>query len=139
MSEENKALVRRYFELWNAHEVDALGEVLAEDAVDHDPYNPHGNEGLEGAKKTIQMYLDAYPDTHFEIDDMVAEGDKVATRWSATGTHEGELMGIQPTGKKATVSGIAIDRIENGKIVESWNSWDVLKMMQDIGAIPEQE
>jgi steroid delta-isomerase-like uncharacterized protein len=139
MSEQNKALVRRYFELWNAHEVDALGEVLADDAVDHDPYNPYGQEGLEGAKKTIQMYLDAFPDTHFEIDDIVAEGDRVATRWTATGTHEGELMGVAPTGKKSSVTGIAIDRIENGKIVEGWNSWDVLGLMQNIGAIPEQE
>jgi steroid delta-isomerase-like uncharacterized protein len=139
MSEENKALARRFYEIWMEGNVDALDEVAAPDTVDHDPYNPHGQEGLEGAKKTIAMYRDAFPDVHFTIEDQVAEGDRVVTRWTATGTHEGELMGIQPSGNKATVTGITIDRIENGKIVEGWTSWDTLAMMQAIGAIPEQE
>jgi steroid delta-isomerase-like uncharacterized protein len=139
MSEENKAVARRFFELWEQGDLDALGEVLAQDSVDHDPYNPHGQEGLEGAKKTIAMYRDAFPDTSFTIEDQLVDGDKVATRWTATGTHQGELMGMQPTGKKATLSGITIDRIEDGRIVEGWTNWDTLALMQNIGAIPEQE
>jgi steroid delta-isomerase-like uncharacterized protein len=139
MSEENKAVARRFYEIWMEGDLDALDEVVAPDTVDHDPYNPHGQEGLEGAKKTIAMYREAFPDTHFEIEDQIAAGDKVVTRWTATGTHEGELMGVQPTGKKATVAGITIDRIEDGKIAEGWTSWDTLAMMQSIGAIPEQE
>ena len=139
MSEENKAVARRFFELWEQGDLDALGEVLAQDSVDHDPYNPHGQEGLEGAKKTIAMYRDAFPDISFTIEDQLVDGDKVATRWTATGTHQGELMGMQPTGKKATLSGITIDRIEDGRIVEGWTNWDTLALMQNIGAIPEQE
>ena len=92
-----------------------------------------------GGKKTIAMYREAFPDTSFEIEDQLAEGDKVVTRWTATGTMEGELMGMQPTGKNATITGITIDRIEKGKIVEGWTNWDTLAMMQNIGAIPEQE
>jgi steroid delta-isomerase-like uncharacterized protein len=139
MSEENKALARRFFELWEQGDLDALGEVLAQDSVDHDPYNPYGQEGLEGGKKTIAMYREAFPDTSFTIEDQVAVGDKVVTRWTATGTHQGKLMGMQPTGKKATISGITIDRVEDGKIVEGWTNWDTLALMQNIGAIPEQE
>jgi steroid delta-isomerase-like uncharacterized protein len=139
MSEENKAIARRFFELWEKGDLDALEEVLAPDSVDHDPYNPHGQEGLEGGKKTIAMYRAAFPDTSFTIDDQVADGDKVVTRWTATGTHEGELMGVPPTGTKSSVTGITIDRIENGKIVEGWTSWDTLGLMRNIGAIPDQE
>jgi steroid delta-isomerase-like uncharacterized protein len=139
MSEENKAVARRFYEAWSEGNLDALDELVAADAVDHDAYNPHGQEGLEGAKKTIAMYREAFPDTSFEIEDQLAEGDKVVTRWTATGTHEGELMGMQPTGRKATITGITIDRIEDGKVIEGWTNWDTLAMMQSIGAIPEQE
>ena len=139
MSEENKVIARGFFEAWTEGNLDALDELLAPDSVDHDPYNPHGQDGLEGGKKTIAMYREAFPDTSFEIEDQLAEGDKVVTRWTATGTHEGELMGMQPTGKKATITGITIDRIEDGKIAEGWTNWDTLAMMQSIGAIPEQE
>jgi steroid delta-isomerase-like uncharacterized protein len=139
MSEENKAAARRFFEIWEAGDLDALDEVVAPDSVDHDPYNPYGQEGLEGAKKTIAMYREAFPDTQFEIEDQIAAGDKVVTRWTATGTHEGELMGAQPTGKKATITGITIDRIQDGKIAEGWTNWDILKLMQTVGAVAEQE
>ena len=139
MSEENKAVARRFFEIWEEGNLEAFEEVVAPESVDHDPYNPHGQEGLEGAKKTVAMYREAFPDVHFEIEEQLAEGDKVATRWTATGTHEGELMGAQPTGNKASVSGITIDRIADGKIVEGWTSWDTLGLMQNIGALPEQE
>jgi steroid delta-isomerase-like uncharacterized protein len=139
MSEQNKETARRFLEAFQSGDVDALDDIVAENAVDHDPYNPHANEGLEGAKKTVQMYRTAFPDLEFSIEFQLAEGDMVATRWIGTGTHEGELMGMQPTGKKSSVTGIAIDRIQDGKIVESWNNWDTLGMMQNIGAIPEPE
>ena len=139
MSEENKAVARRFFEIFEQGDLDTLDEIVAPDAVDHDPYNPHADEGLEGARKAIAMYREAFPDLSFEIEDQIAEGDKVVTRWAGTGTHKGELLGFEPTGNRSTTTGIAIDRIEGGKIVESWNSWDTLGMMQSIGAIPEQE
>jgi len=139
MSDQNKAAARRVFEAWEQGDLDALDDLVAADAIDHDPYNPHANEGREGFKKTIAMYREAFPDLHFEIEDQIAEGDKVVTRWAGTGTHEGTLMGMEPTGTRATTRGIGIDRFEDGKIVESWNSWDTLGMMQNIGAIPEPQ
>lgn len=139
MSEENKAIARRFFEIFERGDLDALDEVLTADMVTHDPYNPYAGEGLEGAKKAVAMYRDAFPDLRFEIEDLIAEGDRVVTRWTGTGTHEGELMGMQPTGKKASVTGMTIDRIEGGKIAEAWTNWDTLLLMQNIGAIPREE
>lgn len=138
MSDENKAVARRFFEIFEEGNVDALEEIFAPDAVDHDPYNPFASEGLEGAKKTIAMYREAFPDISFEVGAQIAEGDMVATRWSGSGTHEGPLMGVEPSGNRSTTTGIGIDRIEGGKIVESWNSWDTLGLMQAIGAIPQE-
>jgi len=92
--------------------------------------------GTAGIKQFISIYRTAYPDTHFTVEDQVAEGDKVATRWTATGTHRGELMGIAPTGKRVTVTGIAITRVTNGKIVETWNNFDALGQLQQLGVIP---
>ena len=139
MSEENKQVARGVFEAWESGDLDALDEIVAEDAADHDPYNPHTGEGREGLKKLISMYREAFPDVSFEIEDQIAEGDMVVTRWSATGTHEGEIMGFEPTGTKSTITGIGIDRIEDGKIVEAWTNWDTLAMMRQIGALPEAE
>jgi steroid delta-isomerase-like uncharacterized protein len=140
MSEQNKAAVRRFFELWEAGETDQFGEVVAADAVDHDPQRPFPDErGAEAARKTAEMFLAAFPDTAYTIEQQVAEGDLVVTRWIARGTHEGELMGIPATQKSVEVSGIAIDRLSDGKIVESWGNWDTIGMMQQLGAIPAAE
>jgi steroid delta-isomerase-like uncharacterized protein len=139
MSEENKAAARRFYDAWHGGDLDSLDDLIAQDVVDHDPYSPHASEGLEGVKKLIAMYREAFPDVRFTIEDQVAEGDKVVTRWTATGTHEGQLMGVEPTGKTSTITGIGIDRFEDGKIVEVWGNWDTLALMQDIGAIPEAQ
>ena len=137
MSEENKAVARAVFDAFNSGDVDALDDVVAADAVDHDPYNPYREEGAEGLKKVIGMYRSAFPDLEIKVEDQIAEGDKVVTRWTGTGTHQGELMGAAPTGKSSTVTGIGIDRIENGKIVEAWSNWDALGMMQQLGLAGE--
>jgi steroid delta-isomerase-like uncharacterized protein len=139
MSDENKAVARRFFEAFNSGEVDALDDVVAEDAIDHDAYNPFASDGREGAKKLIAMYRDAFPDLTMTVDDQIAEGDKVATMWHAEGTHEGELMGFAGTGNRTTTRGIAVDRIEDGRVVEAWGQWDVLHLMQVIGAVPAGE
>jgi steroid delta-isomerase-like uncharacterized protein len=139
MSDENKALARRFFEAFSTGDVDLLDDVVAEDAVDHDAYNPYASEGREGAKKVISMYRDAFPDLVMTVDDQIAEGDKVATMWHAEGTHEGELMGYAGTGNRATTHGIAVDRIEGGRVVEAWGQWDVMHLMQVIGAVPSGE
>ncbi len=84
------------------------------------------------------MYTSAFPDAEITIEDQLAEGDMVATRWTGRGTHQGELMGVQPSGNRVEVMGNSISRIEDGKIVEEWNIYDALGMMQAIGAVPEQ-
>lgn len=139
MSEDNKAAARAFFDAWNTGDLDTLDELVAADAVDHDPYNPFASEGLEGLKKTIAMYREAFPDINMSVEDQIAEGDKVVTRWSATGTHQGEIMGFAATHNSNTTTGIGIDRFEDGKVVEAWNNWDTLGMMQSIGAVPEAQ
>jgi predicted ester cyclase len=141
MSEENKAVSRRLLEqLFNEGNLDVAEELIAPDAIDHDPQNPFPDEhGPEVMKKQVSLYRGAFPDLRLTIEEQIAEGDLVATRWSAVGTHEGELMGVQPTHKQATVTGIALDRIEGGKIVEAWGNWDTLGMMQQLGLVPEEQ
>jgi steroid delta-isomerase-like uncharacterized protein len=119
--------------------VELVEEIYAPDFVDHDPAMPEDVRGVEGAREFYSMYSSAFPDTQITIEDQVAEGDMVATRWTARGTHQGELMGVPPSGNRVEVAGVTISRIEGGKIVEEWDNYDALGMMQGIGAIPEQE
>lgn len=137
MSDQNKAVARAVFDVFNGADPESLYDVVAADAVDHDPNNPFSEEGREGLKKSIAMYRSAFPDLQLTIEDQVAEGDKVVTRWVATGTHQGDLMGMSPTGKTSVVGGVGIDRIENGQVVEAWGYWDALGMFQQLGLSPE--
>ena len=141
MSQENKALTRRSWEIVAKGSLetleDALQEVYADTIVMHEP-----NEdvrGIEGLKQFVSMIRSALPNLHITLEDDVAEGEKVVSRWRAQGTHQGELMGIAPTGNEVRVTGITIHRIEDGKIVEEWENFDALGMMQQIGAIPSAE
>jgi len=137
MSATNKALARRLLEeAFNAGRLDVTEELVASDYVGHDPSLPEEVRGPAGVKELIAGYRAAFPDIRVTFEDQIAEGDLVVTRWRATGTHEGELMGIPATGKQATVTGITIDRIADDLIVESWHNWDTLGLMQQLGAIP---
>jgi steroid delta-isomerase-like uncharacterized protein len=136
MSEENKAIARRVVEEAFARgNVDVLDEIVDPSYVGHDPASPEDVRGPDGVKQVIQMYRAAYPDLSITVEDQIAEGNEVATRWSARGTHQGELFGIPPTGKETRVTGITIDRIERGKIVESYDNWDTFGLMQQLGAV----
>lgn len=133
--EENKAVARRFYEeVWNQHDVDALDELTVANAVDHDPM-PGLLPGREGWKQQFAMMFIAFPDLHFAVDIVVAEGDKVASRLTVNGTHNGEFMGIPPTGKQGTITGVDIFRIVSGKVVERWGSYDLLSLMQQIGVV----
>jgi steroid delta-isomerase-like uncharacterized protein len=137
MSEENKALVRRFIEeVWNNGNLGVIDELIAENHVDHDPAQAGAPGGRQGMRAFVEMYRAAYPDTHLEIGEVIAEGDLVAMTWTATGTHQGELMGIAPTGRSVTVTGMGVDRISGGQIVESWANYDALGMLAQLGAIP---
>jgi steroid delta-isomerase-like uncharacterized protein len=136
-SEQNKAIVRRAFEEpWKGN-LDVLHELLASDYVGHDPANPEPLRGPEGVKEFVSTYRAAYSDARITVEQQLAEGDLVATRWTGRGTHDGELMGIQPTGKQVTVSGLTISRLAGGKIVEEFQNWDTFGMLKQLDAIPE--
>jgi steroid delta-isomerase-like uncharacterized protein len=137
-TEENKAIVRRWFlESWNEGRLEVADELIAPDYDSHPaPTDVNFGRGPAGQKEFLTFYRTAFPDVHMEIEDMVAEGDRVAVRWRGTGTHRGELMGFPASGKPATVTGMFISRVVGGKIVEGWANFDALGMMMQIGAIP---
>ena len=141
MSEENKALTRRAWEIVAKGSLDtlddALQEVYADGIVMHEP--DEDVRGIEGMTQFVSMIRSGLPDLRITLEDVIAEGDKVVSRWRAQGTHQGELMGIAPTGNEVAITGITITRIEDGKIVEEWENWDALGMMQQIGAVPSPE
>lgn len=136
-TEENKVLGRRWIEeIWGKGNLAVVDEILASNFVFH--YAPPGvAPDREGYKQTLTMYRTSSPDMHYTVDDMVAEGDKVAIRWAGKGTHRGDLMEIAPTGKKVTITGISIIRIAGGKIVEEWTEQDMLGVLQQLGVAPK--
>ena len=142
-TEQNKALVRRWFEMANSHDFSNVYEVCASDYVHHDPSLPVPEADLETWKQIIEGgFIKAFPDLQVSVQDMVAEGDKVVTRWRFSGTHNGEMPGEPPlptTGKQIDVSAVAIHRIAGGKIAETWVNFDAMGMMQQLGVIPAPE
>jgi predicted ester cyclase len=137
MSAENKAFIRRYIdEVWNRRNLNIIDEVFAPNAVLYAP--PSSYHGPEGVRQYIELFCVAFPDIQVTAEDVFAEGEKVALRWSAQGTHRGEMMGIAPTGKQVTMTGQAIYRITGGKIEEAWSHGDALGMLQQFGVTPHQ-
>jgi predicted ester cyclase len=137
-AEENKALARRWFEdLFNAGNLEVADEIIAPDHVNHDPTLPDIPPGPEGQKQVVNLYRSAFTNAHISIEEQLAEGDSVVTRGTGSGTHQGELMGVAPTGKQVRITGIIINRLSDGKIAESWTNYDALGVMRQIGAIPE--
>ena len=134
-AEESKALARRSWE--TVDDPDRLDEVYAHDVVWH---NPEGDvRGIEEARQFADMYKTAFPDMSATVEDVIAEGDKVVTRWTIRGTHQGEIEEFgPPTGRQMELKGITISRIEGGKIVEEWEAYDNLSVMQQLGLVPEQ-
>lgn len=134
-TEDTKATERRAFEEgWNQGNIAVFDELLAPDYLAHDPSGPI--HGAEGFKQFVTTYRTAFPDIHFRIEDQIAEGDVVATRWTGTGTHRGLLMGMPPSGKRVSITGITITRYASGKAAEGWGNYDTLGMLQQIGALP---
>ena len=137
MSEENKALVRRmYDEVVGQRKIEVLDELLGDDFVEHETM-PGIPPGREGVKALIGMFLSAFPDMQFELGDIVADGDVVASRMTMTGTHQGEFMGIPATGRSINVNSMEFLRVANGRVVEHWGVTDQAAMMQQLGVGPE--
>jgi steroid delta-isomerase-like uncharacterized protein len=140
MSEQshNKQVIRRaYDEVYNKGNLAKVDELISRDFVVHlSGDDVHGPEALKGYVTSLR---EAFPDLEMTIDDQIADGDKVVTRWTARGTHTGSFQGLPPTGKRAAFTGVDIDRFVDGKAVECWTNTDELGLMQQLGAIPEQQ
>lgn len=139
MSEQdNLKIAREGFDTWNAHDPNRYGKLLDENHVWESDTVPAPVMGREAVLQLMQMYFRAFPDLHFEIDQMLASGEYVVTRYTATGTHRGELMGIPATNKLAKTRGCTVSKIQNGKLVHGWVYWDTGALMRQLGVLPNQ-
>jgi steroid delta-isomerase-like uncharacterized protein len=138
MSENNKAIVRRFIEeVWNKGNLSVVDELFTPNYEHHDVSSPDFGRGPESEKKRATLYRTAFPDLRLTIEDIIAEGETVMTRWSCRGTHKGDLSGITPTGKQFNITGVTIARLANGKLAEGYVNWDALGLMQQLGVVPE--
>ena len=136
MPDQNVQIVTRFFEdICNGRKLDAADELFAANHIYNDPSNPWVGPGPEGMKQFMAAYQNAFGDAHWSMDEVIVAGDTVVTRWTGRGTHSGDLQGIAPTRNSVEVKGIWIHRIANGKIVESWNVWDTMGMMHQLGVL----
>lgn len=136
-TEQNKSIVRRWIEEgWNNHNLSVIDEVYAADFVQHEPA-PQAVNSREALKAYVGAYLTAFPDLQLSIEDLLAEGDKVAWRFNSTGHQNGPFMGMPPSGRTGNISGIVIFRLENSRIAEAWVNLDVLGLLQQTGVIPQ--
>jgi steroid delta-isomerase-like uncharacterized protein len=136
-TEENKALARRFTEEgFSTGNLALADEIVAPNFVNYDPGTPPLPSGPEGYKQLVTAYHTAYPDLQMNVEDLFAEGDKVAVRWAARGTHTGQLGDIPPTGKQMTITGISVLTIAGGKVTEQYTNWDTLGMLQQLGVVP---
>jgi len=136
--EDNKLIARHFFEVvFSQGKLAMLDEIIDPEFLEVGPAAfpglPHGPEGM---KLFITAYRNAFPDLRFVIEEQIAEGDAVVSRWTASGTHLGELAGIPPTGKSASVPGVSINRFRNGKMIAAWAIFDQFGMLKQLGVIP---
>jgi steroid delta-isomerase-like uncharacterized protein len=129
--EAHKVLIRREAEqMWNANDVDLADELFAEEFIGHFDVGPV--QGRRGVKSFITELIEALPDIRVTIEDLFGEGDRVVTRWKATGTHKSEYRGVRATGKRITITGITVWRFASGKIVESWSHRDLSALLEQV-------
>lgn len=134
-SDDNKALVRRWFSELDAGNLDIIDELIPEEYVDHNPAIGGLPRGREGVRRYVEMLRAAFPDAMHTIEDQMAEGDKVMTRLTAIGTFRGEILGYSPHERQVSVSGIAVHRIHDGQLVEHWAHLDMAGFMHQIGEV----
>jgi steroid delta-isomerase-like uncharacterized protein len=138
-AEQDREIVRRFWGVWEDGDIGLIDELLGTDYFNHSPGFPGQPTGPEGVKIVVAQFRSALPDLRVVIHDMIAEGGKVAVRYTLEGTHAGELFGAPPTGQRVGVTSITIERVSDGKIREHWRVTDSLDMMQQLGAIPAPE
>jgi steroid delta-isomerase-like uncharacterized protein len=140
MSEQNKAIVRRYLEeVFARGNLDAIPELFSPDYLEHDPASDEEIRGHEGVWRDLSIYQSALCDIQITVEDQIAEGDRVATRATMRATHVEELFRVAPSGNRVTVTGIVIHRLSDGKLARGWWNWDTLGLLQQIGAIPAEQ
>lgn len=134
-NEENKAVVQRMFEAINANNLEGVAELLTDDATVHTsvPGVPPGKEGFRGF---VGLYLEAFPEQHVDVHELIAEGDRVLARHTHHVTHGGDFAGLPPSGRQAVVDGLELFRVRDGRVAEMWHHDDLLSLMQQLGAIP---
>lgn len=128
-------MVRRYIETWNRGDLQGMAQFWAPDMVHHTRFGSHGYEAVIAI---VSGFMQAFPDLQFEIEDLVADGDRVASRMTARATHLGAYMGMPATGKSVSCSVFGIARVVNGKLVEHWGVTDELHLTEQIGLVPEE-
>jgi steroid delta-isomerase-like uncharacterized protein len=132
----NKAVIREIFEETWQGDVNVVDRLVASEYIGYNPSQPDAIRGIDGIKAFVERFRESFSNTHVTIEEQIAEGDTVATRWTGRGTHTGEISGIAPTGKDVTITGISISRLENGKLIEDYTNWDMFGMLVQLGAIP---
>ncbi len=136
MSTQNKLILRRFFEeLFNQGNLAAADEIVGVDYLNHNAVAGEA-PGREGLKQFVTYARSALRDLNIMLDEQIAEGDKVVTRWTATGIHQGEFAGIPATGKPVVITAINIHRVVDGQIQEGWLNWDALGLLQQLGVAP---
>ncbi len=134
--EQNKTIIRQFIdETLNQGDIEAAEKFVARDVVEQVPF-PGQGPGIEGVKDVLGGMRAAFPDLHWTVEEQIAEGDKVVTRFEWTGTHRGQFLGVAPTGRSVQVWGIVIDRLQDGKIKDTRILMDALSLMAQLGAIP---
>jgi steroid delta-isomerase-like uncharacterized protein len=137
MSAEAKAIVRRLYEdVWNKRKLELVSDLISPSHALHDNNSSGSSVGPEAYKAQMAVFLAAFPDLRFTVEDTVAEKDKVAASWTISGTHKGEFWGVRPTNKKVSLDGITIHHISNGKIIDSYISSDTVGLMRQLGLVP---
>ncbi|WP_306052487.1 ester cyclase [Natronococcus wangiae] len=135
----NELVRRDPEEIWTDGSLETIDELFAESFVLHDPSSADEPRGRDDYREYVETYRAAFPDLEYTVETVIAEDDIAALRYTAHGTHEGELLGLEPTGERVSVSGMEMYRVEDGKIVEMWTSYDALGLFQELGVVPPLE
>ena len=134
--QENLKLARTSFDTWNAHDPERYVKLLDEKHVFESDAIPESMTGREAGRQFMKTYISAFPDLHFQIDQMLASGNFVVTRWTATGTHRRPLMRIPATNRRTITRGCTVAEIRNGKVVHDWIYWDTGNLLKQLGVLP---
>jgi steroid delta-isomerase-like uncharacterized protein len=134
--QDNVRVVREVFEAWNAHDAERFVKLLDASTVWSSDAFPAPFKGHEGARQFFQVYVSAFPDLHLDIEDIIADNDRVVVRWRSGGAHRGDLGGLKPTNRRSELQGCTVSEVKGGKIHRAWVYFDNATMLRQLGALP---